>query len=157
MHIIILSCYWIRWTGSKPLCWNFSICSRYLKTVGVHYLAGCLFKCNLKYLPLPFFSKFFSSCVSCVLSVLTSPLLIHHVLRVTILRTKVLDPVRRYWNKWPPALLSTCSTQLNLMLGCPCVFFLSFTNKLIYSNFLMSPFASATLTSTPPSYGAMLD
>lgn len=54
------------------------------------------------------------------------------------------DPVRRYWNKWPPALLSTGSTQLNLMLGCPCVFFLSFTNKLIYSNFLMSPFASAS-------------
>lgn len=54
------------------------------------------------------------------------------------------DPVRRYWNKWPPALLSTGSTQLNLMLGCPCVFFLSFRNKLIYSNVLMSPFASAS-------------
>lgn len=53
-------------------------------------------------------------------------------------------PLRRYWNKWPPALLSTDSTQLNLMLDCPCVFFLRLANKLIYSNFLMSPFASAS-------------
>ena len=54
------------------------------------------------------------------------------------------DPIRRYWNKWPPAPLSTGSTQLNLMLGCPCVFFLSLANKLICSNFVMSPFASAS-------------
>lgn len=52
------------------------------------------------------------------------------------------DPIRANWNKWPPALPSTGSTQLNLMLGCPCIFFLGLTNKLIYSNFLMSPFAS---------------
>lgn len=52
------------------------------------------------------------------------------------------DPIHRYWNKWPSALLSTGSTQLNLLLGCPCVFFLA--NKLICSNFVMSPSASAS-------------
>lgn len=71
-----------------------------------------------------------------VLSVSISQLLIYHVRWWQRFYT-------RYWNKWSPALLSTGSTQLNLMLGCPCVFWV--TNKLIYSNFLMSPFVSVSL------------
>lgn len=54
------------------------------------------------------------------------------------------DPIWRYWNKCSVAILSTGCTQLNLMLGCPCGFSQSLTNKLICSNFVTSSFASAS-------------
>lgn len=109
-----------------------------LKTVTVLHPASCFFKQILKFLFLSFETFFFSSRITCFLIFSLSSSLSFSF--ITFGGDK--DPIWAYWNKWPPALPSTGSTQLNLMLGCPCIFFLSLTNKLIYSNFLMSPFAS---------------
>lgn len=108
--------------------------------------ASCSFKQIFKSLFLSFETFLFSSRITCFLiSSLSSSLSFSFI---TFGGDK--DPIRANWNKWPPALPSTGSTQLNLMLGCPCFFFLSLTNKLIYSNFLMSPFTSvnANINST---------
>lgn len=102
-----------------------------------HYLATRFFKRVLKSLFLCF-ESFPPLCISCFSCSLCLHLSASHSSR----SVGDKDPIRRYWNKWPPALLSTGSTQLNLMLGCPCVFFLTLANKLIYSNLVMSLFAS---------------